>query len=55
MKHGAVGYGRDIRPLFRERDVSSMRGTAFLAGLAVASNSAVLMDARVKPAHDDSI
>jgi hypothetical protein len=24
MEEEAVGYGRDIRPLFREKDVSSM-------------------------------
>jgi hypothetical protein len=24
MEEDAVGYGRDIRPLFREKDVSSM-------------------------------
>ena len=24
MEEAAVGYGRDIRPLFREKDVSSM-------------------------------
>jgi hypothetical protein len=24
MEQDAVGYGRDIRPLFREKDVSSM-------------------------------
>jgi len=28
MEQGAVGYERDIRPLFREKDVSSM-STAF--------------------------
>ena len=50
MEQGAVGYERDIRPLFREKDVSSMS-----MALDLASYSDVRANADLAKLSDGSM